>query len=163
MTTPDTPSLPKSRPTTADHKDVLLVLLKELGDALRSRSEPEHLYTAAAVGGFGAVAWGVAALQPDKYLSRPFYLRPAWLAAVGIFIVAAFIVKKIRREHGIYAEAKKEQARIGAILSSLEGATGIIPEYMLKEVAGPGYKGSQRIVITAAAVAACFCLSLAWF
>ena len=38
-------------------KDVLLALLPEIGSALRARSEPEHLYTAAALGGFGAVAW----------------------------------------------------------------------------------------------------------
>ncbi len=145
-----------------NHKDLQLVLLKELGDALRARSEAEHLYTAAAVAGFGAVAWGVAALQPERYAGRAFYLRPAWVAAVGILIVAAFIVAKILREHGIYAMTKKEQARIAAQLASLEGAAGIIPEYMLKEDAGPGYKGSRRIVIAAAAVAAGFCLSLVW-
>jgi hypothetical protein len=158
MTTPATPLPPP--PSTSGHKDLQLVLLKELGDALRARSEPEHLYTAATVGGFGAVAWGVAALQPEKYLGRPVYKRPAAIAGIGIIIVAAFIVAKIFREHGIYAETKREQARIAEQLASLEGAREIIPEYMLKKDAGWGFFWSLAVVIAAAVAAALFCGSL---
>jgi hypothetical protein len=37
---------------------LLLTLLSEVTNELRSRRDPEHLYTAAAIGGFGAVTWG---------------------------------------------------------------------------------------------------------
>src|SRR6266571_4074009 len=41
-----------------DHRiDIIIALLGELGATLRSRSEPEYLYTAAAIAGFGAVSW----------------------------------------------------------------------------------------------------------
>lgn len=93
MTTPTLPSSP------SDHKDLQLNLLTELSAALRGRSEPEHLYTAAALGGFGAVAWGVAALQPEKYLSKAIYQRPGGVAALGTLLVATAIVLKICREH----------------------------------------------------------------
>ena len=138
------------------------MLLKEQCDAMRSRSEPEHLYTATAVGSFGAVAWGVAALTPDKYSSRPFMLRPALIAAVGIVVVAALIRRKIVREHGEYEKAKKARIAIAAKLANLGGDAGIIPDYMTSEKEGLGYKGSIWIVAGAAAVASLFCLSLAW-
>jgi hypothetical protein len=157
MTTP-TPAPPPS--STPDHKDLRLILFTELGVALRARSEPEHLYTAAAVGGFGAVAWGVAALHPDKYLSKPVYKRPAGVAALGTLLVATAIVVKICREHIKFAEIKKEQAQIATQLSSLSGAAGIIPENMLSPVAGRGFIWSLAVVIAAAVAAICFCLSL---
>jgi len=144
-----------------DHKDLQLVLLKELCDAMRARTEPEHLYTAAAVGSFGAVAWGVAALKPEQYLARPFYLRPAAVGIVGILIVALGICIKILREHGVYAEAKKALCQIAKQLDSLEGASGMIPAYILKEEAGSGFRYSIAVVVSAALGAVLFCLSLA--
>jgi hypothetical protein len=74
--------------------------------------------------------------------------------------VAAVIVFKICREHGIYADAKKEQARIANRLASLPGVSEIIPEYMRNEEAGPGYKSSVAVVVAAALLAILFCLSL---
>jgi hypothetical protein len=142
--------------------ELQIALLQELGSSLRFRSEAEHLYTAAAVGSFGAVAWGVAALVPANYLSRPFYLRPAFVAAIGILIVAALIVRKIVTEHGIYAQARAEQARIASLLESRRGSAGLIPAFMLKPEAGPGYKGSRNIVVCSAVAAAGFCLLLVW-
>ena len=152
-----TPTLPSSHP---DHKDLQLNLLMELGVALRARSEPEHLYTAAALGGFGAVAWGVAALQPEKYTSKAIYQRPAGVAAIGTLLVATTIVMKICREHRKFAEIKKEQARIAARLDSMQGAVGIIPKSMLSPTAGKGYIWSLAVVIAGAVAAICFCLSL---
>ncbi|MGH9549379.1 MAG: hypothetical protein ACRD3W_08390, partial [Terriglobales bacterium] len=102
------------------------MLLTELGAALRARSEPEHLYTAAALGSFGALAWGVAALQPESYLTRPMWMRPAVIAAIGTAVVASSVVVKIIREHYKFAEIKREQARIAKQLASLPGATDII-------------------------------------
>jgi len=157
MTSPAPPQLPSS---SSLHDELRLMLLTELGAALRARSEPEHLYTAAALGGFGAVAWGVAALQPDKYLDKPFYKRPAGVAALGTLFVAVAIVAKIYREHRKFAEIKKEQARIATQLASLPGAAGIIPGNMLSPVAGKGFIWSIAVVVMAAVVAICFCLSL---
>jgi hypothetical protein len=144
-----------------DHKDLQLVILKELCDSMRARSEPEHLYTAAAVGSFGAVAWGVAALRPEQYLGRPFYLRPAAVAVMGILIVAVAICIKIKREHTVYADTKKALSKIAIQLASLEGAEGMIPDHMRGEKAGPGFKYSIGVVAAAASLAILFCLSVA--
>jgi hypothetical protein len=65
-----------------------LFLLTEIAASMRARTEPEYVYTAAALAGFGALAWGVAALNPEKYNQRELYLRPAGLAAIGIFLIA---------------------------------------------------------------------------
>jgi hypothetical protein len=156
MTTPASPPLPSA----SDDKNLQLTLLTELGANLRARSEAEHLYTAAAVGGFGAVAWGVAALQPERYLSRPCYKRPAGAAVIGISIVAVAIAAKIIREHGQYAKLRKQQAQIVKQLARLPGAEEIIHEDMQSDDAGPGYKWSLAIVIAAALAAIGFCLSL---
>jgi hypothetical protein len=145
----------------APDKDTLLALLPEIGNALRARSEPEHLFTAAAVGGFGAVAWGVAALQPEKYLSRPVYWRPAMVAVIGILIVAGSITAKILREHGVYRKTRKEQARIAGQLASVIGKENV-PDYMLDEKAGRGFFWSLSVVVIAALAASGFCLSLVW-
>ena len=142
-------------------KDVLLALLSEIGCELRARSEPEHLYTAAAVGSFGAVAWGVAALQPDKYFGRPWYWRPAMVAVIGILVVAALIAKKICREHKVYSEAKKEQARVAQFVAALDDKIKVVPDYMLKD-AGSGFFWSLMVVCGSAVAASCFCLSLVW-
>jgi hypothetical protein len=141
--------------------DILLTLLTEIGNTLRARSEPEHLYTAAAVGGFGAVAWGVAALQPERYFNRPVFWRPAMVAVVGILIVAASITAKIVREHGVYRKTRKEQARIAGLLAAVVGKEGI-PSYMLDARSGAGFLWSLFVVVLSAFAASGFCLSLVW-
>ena len=60
-------------------------LLSEISAELRSRRDPEHLYTAASVGAFGAVAWGVAALgagQPQFVPMSP--THPALVGGLGV-------------------------------------------------------------------------------
>jgi hypothetical protein len=147
-----------SPPSVPDHQNLRLTLLTEICNALRVRSEAEHLYTAAAVGGFGAVAWGVAALRPERYLSRPSYKQPGVVAGIGILVVAALIVLKIYREHTVYADTKREQARMAGQLASLPGAARIIPQYMLEEKAGWGFILSIFVVAATAIVTAVFCL-----
>lgn len=44
------------------------ILLAEWGADLRAKSAHEHPYAGTAVGGFGAVVCGVAALRPEKCL-----------------------------------------------------------------------------------------------
>lgn len=150
-------------PQPQPDKDVQLALLAELGNALRARSEPEHLYTAAAIGSFGAFAWGVAALRPQDYICRAWYKRPAVVAIASILIVASLVVYKIFREHRVYRDTKREQARIARRLASLPGATDdLVPEYMKKEKAGRGYLVSVVVVIGPALAAIAFCCSLAY-
>jgi hypothetical protein len=43
-------------------EDILLAMLTELGQQERSRRDPEHIFTAAVIGAFGAIAWGVATI-----------------------------------------------------------------------------------------------------
>jgi hypothetical protein len=142
---------------------ILLTLLKEQCDSMRARSEPEHLYTAAAVGSFGAVAWGVAALNPGKYVGRVFALRPAFIAAVGILVVAELIRRKIVREHGEFERAKKARTVTAKKLAEFAPGKDLVPAYMMSDEEGMGYKGSVRIVIGAAFVSSLFCLSLVWY
>lgn len=142
------------------NRDLQLILLTDLSAAMRARSEPEHLYTAAALGGFGAVTWGVAALQPDKYFGRPLYKRPAGIAAFGTLLVGTAIVVKIWREHKRFAEIKEDRAKIANQLASQQGATGIIPKDYLSPDPGRGDRYSLAIVIIAAFGAILFCLSV---
>lgn len=143
-------------------RQLLLTLLTEQCESMRARSEPEHLYTAAAVGSFGAVAWGVAALNPDKYMQRALLLRPAFIAFVGILLVAELIRRKIVREHKEFEKAKKARAATAKKLNELVGDKALVPDYMMSEQEGMGYRGSMWIVIGAAIVSSLFCLSLAW-
>jgi hypothetical protein len=145
---------------TAGGGDLQLVLLTDLSVALRARSEPEHLYTAAAVGGFGAVTWGVASLQPEKFSSRPPYKRPAGVAIFGTLLVAFAIGVKIYREHKRYAEIKEDRAKIANQLASQQGATGIIPKDYLSPAPGWGFIYSLAVVGLAAAGAIWFCISV---
>jgi hypothetical protein len=146
--------------TSQDKQSLLLVLLKEQCDAMRARSEAEHLYTAAAVGSFGAVAWGVAAL-PSRYSGRVLML-PAIVAAIGIMAVAVLISIKIVGEHREYETAKRVRVTIAQGLDGLADNAGTIPDYMLKPKEGLGYRGSVWIVVGAALMAAGFCVSIAW-
>jgi len=147
-------------PDPSIHKDLLIALLAELSTALRARSDPEHVYTAAALGSFGAVAWGVAALQPDKYVSRPYMARPAVVAGIGASIVAIAVIAKIFREHEKFAKVKVEQARILKQLSLLPGADEIVPIDMLSPKAGNGYIWSIAVILAGAVAAIAFCLSV---
>ena len=105
---------------------------------------------------------GVAALQPDKYLNRPVYWRPATVAVIGILVVAVFVSLKICREHGVYSRTKKDQARVAEYLAALEDKPEVVPKYMLEKNAGKGFLWSLFVVVAAALAASGFCLSLVW-
>jgi hypothetical protein len=143
----------------AAQRDLRLLLFAELAEGLRARKEPEHLYTAAALGGFGAVAWGVAALQPRDYIGRPVYERPAAVAAIGILLVATAVVAKIWREHTKYAENKDTQNGIASDINATCGGE-IIPQNM-RMPAGSGWAWSIMVVIVAAFAAIAFCIAVA--
>src|SRR5262245_35400829 len=82
---------PVREETTMENRiSVLIALLAEESTQLRFRSQGEHLYTAACLGAYGAFAWGVAALRYEDFLSRPLWMRPAFLAAFAIGISAFY-------------------------------------------------------------------------
>jgi hypothetical protein len=151
-------ALPQDSGREAAKREFRGVLFAEWGADLRAKSDQEHLLAGAAMGGFGAVAWGVAALQPGKYLDTEVYLRPAVVAAIGTFILAVAIVVKIFRDHRMYARGKAIQNDIVAAVNSDFGE--IIPEVMLAR-SGNGYLYSIAVVIIAAIAAVAFCLSVA--
>lgn len=138
-------------------RDLALALVTEMGAALTARSEAEHLYTAAAMGSFGAVCWGVAALDASRYSGRPFFSRPGAVAAVGIAVVTILVVLKIYREHRRYAEIKDDLA---AILRNLAcRREELVPKQMLRP-AGAGAYYSIALVVGAALAGICFCLAV---
>jgi len=149
---------------THEH-ELLLTVFTDLANELRSRREPEHLYTAAAIGSFGAIAWGVAALAAAQGKSS-FYplLHTAFVAALGSVIVEILVILKIKREHREYAKLREH---LGEISRRLPRACGLPAEYDLplgltSGETGPGYTGSVRIVEGAAFAAVIFCLAV-WF
>ena len=48
--------------------DFSLMMLTEMGQELRNRTQAEHLYTAATIGSFGAAIWGVIPRLADQNL-----------------------------------------------------------------------------------------------
>lgn len=145
--------------TAGGNQEVLIFLLTEISAAMRARSEPEYVYTAGALAGSGAVAWGVAALQPDKFFGRDIYLRPAGVAAIGLVVVALAVVGKIWREHRKFADLKKSQYSLGKLLEQYAG-TGVIPDKMFSQAAGKGYLWSIGVVVAAALASIAFCISV---
>ncbi len=136
---------------------LLLVLLKEQGDELRYRSQPELLYTAAAVGSFGAVTWGVAALPVTNFPDR-FITHPAAIAAMGVLLVASVLIAKACRDHIKHAYAKEARADICRQIASLPNCGGIIPDALMVKELGPGYRGSVLLVGAAATSSIVFCI-----
>jgi hypothetical protein len=79
-------------------REVLMALLQEQGSALRARSEPEYLFTAAAVAGFGAIFGGIAAAKATDWA--------ALLAMLWVVVIATSVICKIMRENGKYEGLK---------------------------------------------------------
>jgi hypothetical protein len=143
-----------------DQKDVLLALLAEHGSAMREKSQPEYVYTAAALAGFGAVSWGVAALQPASYANR-FWTHPAAIAAAGVFFTAVALIAKSRREHAVYQRIRAGRAAAAASLKALLGENGnLVPDEFLKGPSGGGAYYSLGAVVIAALGSIAFSLSV---
>lgn len=153
MSEPPPPTTSKPEPD----KEFLLALYKDQGDELRSRSQAEHLYTAAALGAFGAVSWGVAGLPGKSCASAIAGL----VAAAGVFFVAETVIKKITGDHGNYALAKKARADISKRLTGLVNCADLIPEGAQDANTGPGYLDSIKIVHVSRWAAIAFCVAIA--
>src|ERR1700744_4036276 len=100
---------------------LLLALLAEHSNEMRSQAQTEHVHTAAAVGAFGAVTWGVATV-PEPI--------PAAVAVVGVVLVSWAVITKIRQSHETYSRLKAARARVCAELASLSEA-GVISKGLL--------------------------------
>jgi hypothetical protein len=142
---------------------VLGVLLQEHGNEIRSRRDPEHIYTAAFVGAVGALAWGVATIGTISRLALvPWWRHPAIFGALGCMVMAFFVIRKIRREYRVHLKLRGEQ---NVLARSLAQAAGIdqseLPQGLqsLDEV-GLGHHFSIWIVVVAAFTAGAFCLSV---
>jgi hypothetical protein len=73
-------------------------MLQEVVAELRSRREPEHLYTAALV----AVARGVATIASIKGADKiPFCRHPAIAGAFACLIIAIAVWLKVNRERDV--------------------------------------------------------------
>jgi hypothetical protein len=150
--------------TNVNPEDLHSLLLQELGDEIRRRREPEHLYTAAAVGAFGAVAWGVATIATVQNANMsPVYLHPAIVAAVGCILLAFALIAKVVREHRRYARLRREQIRIANWLA--DACSGsfhhqLPPGLQNGATAGCGYLGSILVIVSSAGLAAAFCVSV---
>lgn len=142
-----------------NNKGLLLTLLSEIGAQKRQRSESQHIYSAAALGSFGAVTWGVAALQPTNFKDRVL-THPALIAALGVLLVALVVIAKIRNDNETWGKIKADEARVAKLLSELPGADEMIPEDMMRKERGPGSRQPENVVKVAAAVAFLFCISL---
>ncbi len=141
-----------------DQSHILLGLMIEYSTAMRERSQPEYLYTAAAVAGFGATSWGVAALPQAPYADRCL-AHPAIFAAAGIFITAILMIQKILRENESYKKFKILRANIAASLKAIPGAEGLVPGDMLNKETGPGAFYSAAVVAGAAICSIIFSIS----
>ncbi len=140
-------------------REILPTLFTEVTEELRSRRQAEFVYTAAAIGSFGAIAWGVAALGPGRSIHSPcVMLHPAIVASIGAVAVALVVSVKIWSEHKRYRGGMKQLGKYSERISQVFNVT--LSEKLLSGEAGPGYRGSIWIVIVAALMAVTFCLSV---
>jgi hypothetical protein len=144
--------------------EILPALFTQITDELRARRDAEHIYTAAAVGSFGAIAWGVASLAG----ARPLHvsgalLDPAIVASIGSLLLAAAVITKIEVEHWKYRDLRIELGRTSErILKVYNLPAGYLPKGLTSGKAGAGHVWSILIVAGGALLATAFCLSV-WF
>jgi hypothetical protein len=142
--------------------DLLFALLQDLGEEIRKRRDPEYIYTAAAVGSFGAVSWGVAALggiSARRIISA--WATPASVAALGTLLLAAAVMHKIYRDHDAYRKLREEQVKIAGLLATKLGVNvKDLPKQYCEVGRGLGYLWSMAVVFVAAIGAVAFCLSV---
>jgi hypothetical protein len=156
VTAPESPADPSQ---ISDHQ-VLVALLADVGNELRSRRDPEHLYTAASVGAFGAVAWGVSTLAA-AHIQGSRWGQPPFVAAAGVVALALVVSRKIYRVHQDYVGLRAYQGQLArALCESLHVGHDAFPRSMLSGKAGSGHWGSILVVAVAALAAVWFCLSL---
>src|SRR4051812_33273046 len=122
-----------------DTKVVVLVnLLAEEGNELRSRAAAEHIYVAAVVGSFGAVVWGLSSYVPQQ-VELPWFQTPPLMVAVGVVFVTVAIVIRIVTEHLKYETIKLQRADVYDALVKILGSSEGLPSGLGRRKVGPGY------------------------
>lgn len=152
---------------TLSPQDFQQMIFAELSEEIRSRREPEHLYTAAAIGAFGAIAWGVATIATVTTNKNPvaFYQHPALVAAGACVILTVAVIAKIVREHKKYVDLRREQIKLAQSLaeSCSFDRSNLPPGLHVGKESGPGYLWSTGVVVCAAVGAIAFCVSVWMF
>jgi hypothetical protein len=133
-------------------EQLLLALLAEHSNEMRSQAQTEHIHTAAAVGAFGAVTWGVATV-PEPI--------PAAAAVLGVVLVSWAVITKIRLSHETYRGLKAARAKVCAEIASRSECGAVISKGLLSAEAGRGYLSSIAVVVSAAIGAVGFCAAIA--
>ena len=149
-------------PDDSSRLAALTFLLQEVGTEIRSRRDPEHLYTAALVGALGAIAWGVATIATITDKQIPFWRHPALIGVLACVLMAWSVWCKVKREHEIYAELRLEQVRLVNLWVSVSGVQEkeIPPGLRIGSAAGRGHTYSGRIIGVSALVSSLFCLAV---
>ena len=106
----------------------LTLMLQEQNAEVRARREAEYLYTAASVGAFGAVAWGVAAVGSIKDAHKISWIaHPSLYGALMCLLIAWVVISKINYEHRNYLVLRKQQIQL---YRSYASATELPPEHI---------------------------------
>lgn len=153
---------PPTSTDTPNQQGILQMLFQHVTEELRSRRQPEYIYTAAAVGAFGAIAWGVATLATLQ-IGVPNWRHPALTGIIAIVMIAIPVIIKIRREHSHYIVLRKEQVDlIGTMAQECKLDEEMIPTGLKKSsiIVGRGHLLSIFIVTGAGLGATLFCASI---
>ena len=143
--------------------DFLLLLLQQIGDETRSRRDPEHLYTAAALGAIGAVAWGVATIGTITGMgNKSFLMHPAIAGGIVCLVMAFVVCAKTYKEHTTYRNLRDEQI---TLIARVAEATGVNQDQLSKGLrvgfkVGRGYLFSMAVVVIPALAAVWFCYTV---
>lgn len=140
------------------------LMVAEISAEIRSRRDPELMFTAAVVGALGAVAWGVAATASlNAIKGLPLYQHPAIVGALAVVLMAAPVLFRIMRENRLYRALRAEQLRINCEFARLSGmAEDELPAGLRSsgDLKGSGVWYSTAIVSSSTIGAFLFCLSV---
>ena len=133
----------------------LLSLYVDIRQELRSRREPEYLYTGAAIAAYGAVAWGIAVVAAGSQFVP--IVRTIKAAIMFCGLICITVIAKITREHLVYRKIFK---RMRTVIEELK--TSSQTEAFLPKAKGAkwGFLWSIAIVLAGALGAIWFCRSL---
>jgi hypothetical protein len=161
LTDGDEIELVVNRASDTTQQGVTLALFQHVTDELRSRRQPEYAYTAAAVGAFGAIAWGVAALVA---LSNPVptWRHPAIAGIVTVLLIAFPVIVKILQEHKNYVQLREDQQRLAKEMVVAYGLDLSWLPAPLRPAGkiGDAHRWSVGIVLGAGVGAVLFCLAV---
>ena len=141
----------------------LMLLLQEVSAELRSRRDPEHLYTAALIGALGAVAWGVATIATTEIVKNvPYWRHPALVGALACLMMSVGVWIKVKREHSVYVQLRRDHVRLAGLVASAAGLNQSELSEGLQEgqAAGKGYRYSGVVIALSASASFLFCLSI---